>query len=260
MTKSILIDEKTLQVFAHFEEFYFNAFGQQKVPNPAYKNRLSKFFEIIKENHSEEELVVGPITRENLGDALCLVILTRIHAFSEDELRATVDFLQNPEHSLLLMSNHNPFEMHDNELTSKLGISLTGGYYSGERGVYTEISEDCMTHHPIIEGEESEKPISKILTNTTCRIESKLGTPFIYLPDTMVGRWSSEGESPLRNRIFGLAIDGQKEPNEIIKGKVIVLGDSGFLGDKDSTFPGFGMIDRGDNEIFIQRMFRYLLD
>jgi hypothetical protein len=76
----------------------------------------------------------------------------------------------------------------------------------------------------------------------------------------MVGRWSSENEAPITNKIFGLVIDGQEESHETIKGKVIVLGDSGFIGDKDSTFPGFGVIEKGDNELFISRMFDYLLD
>ena len=158
------------------------------------------------------------------------------------------------------MSNHNPFEMQDDELTSKLGVSLVGGYWSGERGEYTTIEENCLTDHEIIAGKESEKPITAILTNTTCRIESEIGTPFIYLPDSMVGRWSSENETPIPNRVFGLIINGQEVNHEIIKGKVIVLGDSGFLGDKDSTFPGFGLIDKGDNELFITRMFDYLLE
>jgi hypothetical protein len=255
MKQSILLDEKTLQVFGHFEEFYFDAFGQKRIPNPAYKNRLSRFLELLKEHN----VIVGSISKEGLSAVPCLVILSRIRAFTSDEIDAILEFIKNPSNSLLVMSNHNPFELKDDVLTSKLGMSLVGGYFSGKRGVYTEIGEDCLTDHIIITGREGEKSITTLVTNTTCRIESEIGTPFVFLPDSMVGRWSSENETPIQNRVFGLTIDGQEEEHDIIKCKVIVLADSGFIGDKDSTFPGFGVIDRGDNELFVKRIFDYLL-
>lgn len=255
MKKSVLLDKSCLQIFGHFEEFYFNAFGQQRVPNPAYMKRLSRFLEILQ-NH---EIVIGDITRESLSNVSCLVILSRIKDFTEEELEVVIEFIQHKDHSLLIMSNHNPFELQDNVLTSKLGISLIGGYWSGERGVYTHIEKDCLTDHVIITGKEGEQPIATIVTNTTCRIESDSGTPFIFLPDSMVGRWSSENEPQKEKRVFGLVINGQNEEHDIIRGKVIVLADSGFIGDKGSTFPGFGVIDKGDNELFVRRMFEYLL-
>ena len=76
----------------------------------------------------------------------------------------------------------------------------------------------------------------------------------------MVGKWSSENEPEMKNKIFGLVVDGKKGQYELIKGKVIVLADSGFIGDKDSTFPGFGVIDKGDNEMFVRRIFEYLMN
>jgi len=255
MKQAILLDEKTLQIFGHFEEFYFNAFGQQRVPNPAYKKRLSRFLELLQ----DYEVNVGSVSKESLNEVSCLVILSRIRSFTTEEINAVLNFIRNPKNSLLIMSNHNPFELQDNELTSKLGVSLLGGYWSGERGVYTTIGEDCLIDHELITGKKGEKRITEIVTNTTCRIESDIGTAFIYLPDSMEGRWSSEDEVPKSKRVFGLAIDGHLEDHEIIKGRMIVLADSGFIGDKDSTFPGFGVIDHADNELLVTRMFEFLL-
>jgi hypothetical protein len=255
MKHSILLDEKTLQVFGHFEEFYFDAFGQQRVLNPAYQKRLARFLELLHDH----EVIIGEISKKSLSKVSCLVILSRIRNFTSDEMDAVLEFIQDSKHSLLVMSNHNPFELKDNELTSRLGVTLLGGYWSGERGVYTTIGTDCLVNHEIISGKEGEKPITSIVTNTTCRIDSKIGTPFIYLPDSMKGRWSSEGETPISKRVFGLVIDGQKDSHEIVKGKMIVLADSGFIGDKDSTFPGFGVINHADNELLVRRLFDYLL-
>jgi hypothetical protein len=253
---SILLDEKTLQVFGHTQEFYFDAFGQQRVPNPAYKKRLGRFLELLQDH----EVTIGTISKDSLRKASCLVILSRIREFTSSEMNAILEFIQDPKHSLLLMSNHNPFELKDNVLTSKLGVTLVGGYWSGERGVYTTIGEDCLVSHEIITGKKGEKPITEIVTNTTCRIDSNIGTAFIYLPDSMEGRWSSENEDPITKRVFGQAIDGQKDNHDIIKGKMIVLADSGFIGDKGSTFPGFGVIDHADNEVLVKRMFDFLLN
>ena len=98
------------------------------------------------------------------------------------------------------------------------------------------------------------------MINTTCRIISDIGEPIIYLPNTMVGGWSSKNEELIKNKVFGLVIDGEYNNNEKINGRVVILADSGFIGDKDSTFPGFGLIDKGDNILFLQRILQYLLN
>ena len=56
-----------------------------------------------------------------------------------------------------------------------------------------------------------------------------------------------------------MVIDGEKDNHPLIKGKVIILADSGFIGDQNSTRPGFGLIDKEDNELFVRRIISYLL-
>ena len=41
MAHTILVDKKTIQIFAHFEKFFFTVFGQQVMPNPAFKKRAA---------------------------------------------------------------------------------------------------------------------------------------------------------------------------------------------------------------------------
>ena len=76
----------------------------------------------------------------------------------------------------------------------------------------------------------------------------------------MKGIWSSINEEPIKNKVFGLVIDGKYNNDEIIKGRVVILADSGFIGDKDSIFPGFGLIHKEDNILFLQRILQYLLN
>jgi hypothetical protein len=157
------------------------------------------------------------------------------------------------------MSNHNPLEVFDNELTRKLGVTLTGGYHGGKPKDFTTIDKEYLSNHTIIRGKVEENRISSVVTNSTCRIISNIGEAFIYLPNSMKGGWSSSTEQLIRNKVFGLVIDGKYNNSEIIKGKVIILADSGFIGDKDSIFPGFGLIHKGDNILFLQRILQYLL-
>ena len=98
------------------------------------------------------------------------------------------------------------------------------------------------------------------MTNTTCRIVSKIGRPFIFLPDSMVGRWSSTNETPIKNRVFGLIINDEEKGYVDFKAKAIFLADSGFIGDRKSEFPGYGLIHKLDNELFLRRILRYLLN
>ena len=158
------------------------------------------------------------------------------------------------------MSNHNPFDVLDNDLTRKMGVTLSGGYWGGKPTEFTTIDKECISNSKIIRGKKGEQNISSIVTNTTCRIISDIGEPLIYIPNTMKGGWSSENEELIKNKVFGLAIDGEYYNNEIIKGRVVILADSGFIGDKDSIFPGYGLIDKGDNVLFLERILQYLLN
>lgn len=98
------------------------------------------------------------------------------------------------------------------------------------------------------------------MTNTTCRIESKIGEPFIFLPDSMIGGWGSTNETPIKNRVFGLVVNDGEENYANFKAKAIFLADSGFIGDKGSEFPGYGLIHQLDNELLLQRILTNLLN
>jgi len=261
MVYTFLLDNKTLQIFSHFEEFFFNDITKKTESNPAFKKRLNKFFEILEDIHSDtkNKIIIDEITEENLKKSDCLIILTRIKAFTDDEITLILNFINKRGKSLLLMSNHNPLELFDNDLTRKLGVTLTGGYHGGKPKEFTTIDNEYLSNHTIIRGKGEENRISSVVTNSTCRIISNIGEPFIYLPNTIKGGWSSSNEQPIKNKVFGLVIDGEYYNNEIIKGRVVILADSGFIGDKDSIFPGFGLIDKGDNILFLQRILQYLL-
>jgi hypothetical protein len=254
------LDSKTIQIYGHHEEFYFSAFGV-KLPNPNYQHRLSTFYSILKTfSQLETPYKIGSITKEAIKDIRCLLILTRSQIFSENELEVIADFLKDPDHSLLFMSNHDPDNKYDKKLANLLEIQLTGGYRNKVRGNFSTIEEDCLLNHPIITGANKFTPISKIITNTMCRIITKHGEPMAYLPKDVIGIWESRDEPYIPNKVFGVIINGKTEQNYPFKGKIAVMADSGWIGDLDSTFPGYGVIHLGDNQQFLLNILKYLLD
>ena len=54
------------------------------------------------------------------------------------------------------MSNHNPFDVDDNELTSLFGVKLEGGFWSGVLGEYASIDNGNLTLHEIVKNEDNE--------------------------------------------------------------------------------------------------------
>jgi hypothetical protein len=68
----------------------------------------------------------------------------------------------------------------------------------------------------------------------------------------MVRRRGEGPETPSMKKIFALSIQE--------KGKIVITADSGFIGDKGSTFPGWGLIEEGDNVLFIRNILSYLLE
>lgn len=131
MASSILIDKNTIQIFAHFEEYYFNPYGH-RIYNFAFDKRLNRFFEIVRsiqvKNGKKINIVIDEITEDNLSKADCLIILTRIKPFSQKETKIIMNFILNKNKRLLFMSNHDPDQAFDNEFTEKIGVTFTGGY------------------------------------------------------------------------------------------------------------------------------------
>ncbi|MCH8907174.1 MAG: hypothetical protein IH840_08805 [Candidatus Heimdallarchaeota archaeon] len=260
MSPTILLDGKTLQVEAHLKQHIVRR--DKTYTNPDPKNfRLRTFLKTLAK--------IGKITilSEKITTTLLLnfdiyVVLTRIQAYEKSEVGAIFDFVKHGG-NLLLMSNHPPLHKYDSFLANKFGVELENSrYWSGERGVYSILTDEDLAEHSIIVNNK-EMTINSIVTNTTCSIISKNGLPVIYLSKLMVGLSGLEEQKEVQNiepeerKIFGLSID-RKSSDLDIDGKVVIIADSGFIGEKDSTFPGYGLIEEGDNLLFIKRLFLFL--
>jgi hypothetical protein len=246
----VVIDRQSLQVMAHLDETIDK--DGVTYENPDGKNkRLNRFFELLQSVADNYIISESEITESALVGCKLFVTLTRPIPFSPSEIEVIYNFVQKGG-NLLLMSNHEPMHQFDALLAEKFDVKVWGDtYWSGERKKYATLTEIDLTEHQIITGKADNERIQSIVTNTTCRIECDRGEVIAYLADSMVRRKGEGVENTSERNIFALSVEE--------KGKIVITADSGFLGDEGSTFPGWGLIEEGDNFHFIRNILLYLL-
>lgn len=248
---SVLIDRQSLQVMAHFNETIDEDGKTYENPNGKFK-RLNRFLDLLQSITENYAISEGRIAESALAGYNLLIVLTRLIPFFPSEIDVIHEFVANGG-NLLLMSNHEPDHQFDAPLAEKFDVKLWGDtYWSGERGRYSTLMENDLRKHRIITGSGEHMEVQSIVTNTTCRIECDRGDVIAYLADNMVRRKGEGAENPSERKIFAISIEE--------KGKIVITADSGFVGDKGSTFPGWGLIEEGDNILFIRNILSYLLE
>ena len=141
--------------------------------------------------------------------------------------------------ALLLMSNHSPFADVDAELARRFGVTVHGcyssfGYWTGN---LAKLLPELHADHSIMTG------LKKGIEFNSCayvRSDSDNAKILTCLPD----REESQG-------VFAVAA-------KIEAGRYVIVGDSGFIGNAATTFPGPGYSDRADNIRFVRRSLSWL--
>lgn len=261
-TAKVIIDSNSLQAQAHLID----------------KLRLRTFIEAVRKGakldveFSHQGQLGNHLTKEYLlNDEECkLLIITtrppndpnlpnwsRPFQYSENELNDIQEFV-NRGGSLLLMSNHsdtsrNPTDWReeDNRLSEKFNIKLDQTCFT-IRGTLTGLltNFDNPTY-PIVKG------IDTIVVNNCFSISGSGGFPVAFLNESMKDA-GPYGQNP-HNKVFAYAIDRKEIQDGIYSGRVIIVADSGFIGEVLTTRPGPGLIECGDNYQFVVNMIQWLL-
>lgn len=196
------------------------------------------------------------IREEDLQDTAVLVIPTRDQdtPFADSELEAIEEFVTGGG-GLLLMSNHPEFTKHDRVLAERFGISVEETCFT-LRGQRVTISSAQLNHgHPIISGGEEGQAIDSLVINNCCTVAADHADVLVRLPpglDYCMGRNLKSD-----NRAFAVALPAQGAAASL-GGRVVVGGDSGFIGSGDTGYPGPGLFDRADNSSFLTNAIRWL--
>jgi len=157
MPLKCLIDTRCLQAAVHYDRLgkARDAEEQEQVDHAA-QNRLKSFLARIESCGYSPEASKGEpgeLRLSLLKNYQCLVLTTRIYQLSESELNDIMEFVEQGN-SLLVMSNHTPFEERDNTLARKLGFSFKSPDYPWHMGGFgvSTIKDSCLTEHQITHG------------------------------------------------------------------------------------------------------------
>ena len=249
----VLIDRSGLQAQAHL----------------AGQPRLSTFLRGLESVHSCS--VVFSTGRDLAGGDLdrcdVLVVTTRYPEqcdYSPEELQAIMDMVLRGS-GLLLMSNHgdwpghNPHDMtrFDSRLAGIFGAHLESTWFETQPpGTLTELSgPDLLRTHPIIVGGAGEEPVRSVVTNNCSSVLDTVGDQIVKLAGSMVDVRNGHHNA---GRSFAVAIDADQSLGAFSNGRVVVMGDSGFIGTENTDLPGPGLIEEGDNLRFIRNVVRWL--
>jgi hypothetical protein len=96
--------------------------------------------------------------------------------------------------------------------------------------------------------------VKTLVTNTTCSLQAGRGHAFARLPKTM----RDKRTEAVPAGAYAVALDGEADLGPGRTGRVLVVADSGFLGEKESAWPGPGQIEAGDNRAFIRNAAAWL--
>lgn len=221
-------------------------FGRRNLPRNS-KPRLQSVCDLLRRLELEPTFPETELPSASEMDEIDVIVTgSRLKAFTEDELLALVRFAETGG-GILIMSNHgapidapNDFTRYDRALVAKFDIDLECTAFSdAARSRAVPVSVE----HPITRG------IRELSINNCSSLVSAERPSVIDIPTGW--RDPLAGMDP-HGRAIAIAI------NQGIEGRVLVLSDSGFMGDEGTRSPGPGLIHEADNRNFLTNVFSWL--
>lgn len=273
---SVLIDTRSLQGAVHFDKYAPTPSDPRKARDLANSvgKRLEVFLRIVEDCGAQpvpSDGTEGELQFSLLSEHRVLAILTRrpICAFGDDEL-AKIEKYVSKGGNLLLMSNHPPLDHRgrdlceqDNRLAQRpsFGISLEHPVYPPRSEHIPDETYDwfCVQgqirRFRLINTDGDNLPKNHAITEdlngglvfrNSCRIRCDNTTAKVLakLPNVTDGADA-----------FAVALD---KPAGASSGRVVIVADSGIIGNDDTKFPGPGLIKRGANQQFIGNVIDWL--
>ena len=248
---------------------------QVQVQNEA-GNRLNILFGALTDRGWTYAQSTNPLTSAQLADYDVLCILTRapstqrgftnpfppdtIFAYLPSEIDAILQFV-SAGGGLLFISNHGPFPSqpandqtrYDRALANMLGVYMQPAVFQFTNGASLTMSGPLLSSDPAITSTILQG-VGSIVVNNSCAISALPGTtltPIASIPTdaSNISRLCPQPTPAGQAYAATLSYGG---------GRVIVGGNSGIVGDPESSWPAQGKIEEGDNKTFLLNCFSYL--
>jgi hypothetical protein len=226
------------------------SFGFGKIP-PTSSNRAWKV-----------SYTTPPITPDQLAGADVYVSLTRMQgddfAYTTDELTHLSNFVSNDGKGILLMTNHGPLPDAPNDNYTKNDAALAKVFFNIQlQPYYVTLNNDMVMD---VNNQDSAlqyiaNQVTAIVAHDSCVIVPP-NAPFNSIAkfpigaqayNSVTGKWTTPPASPH----FSIMVPYGA-------GKVIVVGNSGMIGDYGSPYPAAGIIPLENNLMFFLNCVGYL--
>lgn len=244
----------------------FDRYGAQ-IESPC-PDRLTAFFDAIcAVDDWSYDIARGALSRETLQGYDVLVLTTRkTLGFTVDELNAIISFVQTDGNGLWCMANHAAFnstQLNNNQVRYTGAVASTF-FSSYEAAAYQATTPDtpvCLkgpnlgtqeiivgnSNWPLY-GSNSSSAISQVVTRSFCGIyPNHFGDTIAALAglDNVVNHQDDAPITP--GVLWAIALDGSDVTRS---GRVVICADSGWIANTQSTRPGPGEFQNGDNPQF----------
>lgn len=242
----ICIDSSSLQAAVHLQDH----------------NRLRQFLALFNHFDASIEFCELDKAEKDWMDAVLLIIPTRIPDSTSDQTLRYIEQFVSRGGSLLLLSNHSKvptrpmmgdFTHDDKKIAALFGIELLDVCMHSGGGKFTLIADAGDSCHKILQDSSGHRLVNSIcLNNGSAIAPTSQGCGVLWWPNNVidVGPFQMSSE----NKAFCWASANRGG------GRVLVMGDSGFMSDPESQCPGPGLFDQADNEIFLKQCVAWLLN
>ncbi|MBM3934391.1 MAG: hypothetical protein FJ319_08840 [SAR202 cluster bacterium] len=240
----IVIDRNTFQVQAHTE-------------HPDVKGlRLKTFLELLRESTGAEAVFSdGRMTPAALSECDLLIIPIRTAPFDPDELDSIQRYVKTGGR-LFHLSTHAPFHAEDDTLARRFGLGFENSSFKIPDRL-AHIPARLVKDHPVTLGRSGERAVRTIVFNSCGSVIYGAGQVVAWVP--MTAGDLVAGKTPYA-RAFAVALDGRRGDPGVGQGRLFAIANCGLLGTKGTDYPGKGLIDEGDNKLFVERAVRWLLE
>ncbi len=242
-------------------EILFDQSGLQAHRHCIDQARLSTLLDQLRGLEMVTRVVFAspPLSASSLGDSSLLIITTRQSGYEDSELDDLETFVSGGG-SLFLLSNHgacpplrNHFDWteHDARLAERFGVTLEPAWFAASEGrrLTTFSGDDLNGSHPIVMGGGAGSTVERVVTKNCCGVRAGSGETVVSL-STEMRDWR-HAPLPVDGLSFAVAVDRDGGG-----GRVLIMGDSGFLGSPDTLK---GLLGEPDNAQFVTNSVQWLL-
>lgn len=242
----------------------FDLYGQQIQAQVNQGNRLTGMFATLNDAGYAYDIAKGGLSDTALTGYDVLILTTRMdNPFEKEELAAITNFVKNGG-GLWCMANHAGFSLgnidnnhvrYTGSVCSTFWSAYEAAAYSSTNSANNEVSltGSNLSNHPTITGQNgwpivkggNSTVVNTVVTRSFCAVYPNQFSQSIGALQGLNYVENTQNKAPITAGVLWSI--GLSDQDNVGKGRVVICGDSGWLGNTNSNWPGPGEYQNGDN-------------